>query len=935
MKKTFLRHAVTLRVAFVLALLSIGQCTRPQEDHEGDDDAVEVESPPSAPLRHRPPAVLDYGPCESIRGDGEDGALHCVFDHERRFRVWLDDQRVAGIEDVRVSADGHRLAIGAIDAEDIPGFGVEFTLPEGTSMIEVALPSVDEVWRQAARANSCQGCHDGSTEAWDQAASFIERIQTSDLEGDWEQQLGEIDDSLAREGRPELRVQLHTAVAHHLTREHRFEDALELLQRVAPLERSAPRLAAYLDYNRGALNWRWGRSADALRDLRAASLHALRSDERIIGVVSLPMYAEVLAEQGYVDAALKWSQIGLGLVREIGDACDVASTLRTVGWMHLLLRQQGWSHLDPEPMLRESLDSSSSGGTCDRPESTGGARLSLARLALWDGDPHQALRLSSRANREPMTPGERVHALDVEVASRSVLGQSSPLVDRALRRLKDAALEAGTPEASWQLAMRRGQVLERRGQLEHAIVAYREAEDYLDSIARLAGIGVGRSASGTLHRESSERLVDVLRRIDRTTDAQCVARQAEARRIQAVSLLPSLPPEQRKDLHERRNALRIEQARLEALLQAHRDAPTSERATARGRVVEQRRRLRHETDELIGELGRSVGRPACDELHQPEPGELILGLFPHKEGWLLFAHDNEKTTAHALALEELDLMNARPRLSELLLRPVSDHLRQANRVRVHAVGQAQRIDFAMLPMPSPWEREPLITHMPVVYGIDVATSRPVERQGGMKPRKAVLLADPTGSLPDAQDEIVAATWALWWMGWSVDAIARNDTRSYEVQERIAGATLFHYAGHAEHGNRRGSNWWPPYPGGTAGWPASLRLADEDRLAAPEVLTRAGHMPPKVILSGCQTGALDTSSTGMNLAVAFLLAGSDEVIAATDDVPDARARDVIRAVYEELAASDATSRSLAKALAGAQRRFIGSGEPEAHYRVWVR
>ncbi len=929
------RHIGTPQIAVVLALLCVGQCTEPREDRDNDDRAARLGPPFVAPVHPRLPAVVDYGPCESVRGDADDDGIRCIFDHEQRFRIWLDPPQVGGLDDIRVLADGQRLPVHTIEAESIPGLGVEMRLPRGSSVVEVGLPSVDQPWRLAVREKACEGCHAGPTQSLDRLARFNDRIRASGLEDGWEQRLQDVDDSLTREGWAEQRVGLHAVIAHRLTREHRFDQALSILERTAALGRAAPSLAAYVGYTRGSLNWRWGRAADALRDLRTASLHAQRSNERIIGMAAMPMYAESLAEQGYVDAALKWSQIGLRLVRENGDACDVASTLRTVGWMHLLLRQQGWSYLDPEPMLRESLDASTPGGACARAEATGGARLSLARLALWDGDPRQALRLSTHTRREPMTPGERVHALDVEVASRSLLDHSPHLVDQALRQLEEAALEAGTPEASWQLALRSGQVLERRGQLADAIAAYREAEDHLDFIARLSGIGVGRSASGAVHRESSERLVDALRRADRTTDAQCVARQAEARRIQAVSLLPSLPVEQRTALMHRRDALRIEQARLEALLRAHRDAPASERATAKDRVVKQRRRLRRDTDELIGELGRSVGRPACDELHQPEPGELMLELFSHGEGWLLFAHDSEATTAHALALEDLDLVNARTRLSELLLHPVVDHLRRASTLRVHATGQAQRIDFGMLPMPSPWENDPLITHMTVVYGIDVAASRPAAQRGGAQPPKAVLLADPTGSLPDAHDEIVAAALALGWRGWSVDAIARDDARSYQVQERIADATLFHYAGHAEHGNHSAPRWWPPYPGGTTGWPASLRLADEDRLSATEILTRAGRMPPKVILSGCQTGALDTSSTGMSLAVAFLLAGSQEVIAATNDVPDNRAREVIRAVYEEWAASDATSWSLADALAGAQRSIIGDGQHGDLYRVWVR
>lgn len=909
-------------------LCSLAGCMAPAD---GDDPSAAVVSSPSAsqgPQAPRVPAVVDYGPCISMQGGAPPAPPRCVFTPGAPLRLWVEPER---LDDIEVFVDGRRVATHPLAPVDDASRGLGVRLGEAASRIEVGFREQPQRWALSLRALSCAECHDGGDEARALVEGLGARMFDPQARGDWRDDLPRVLEQLGGMGASEDRVALVNAAMFALAQEHRFDAADEVRALAGPAASTAPRLAAVLAQASGVLDWRRGRYDDALTSFRAASLHAVRTSELDIGLAALPMYAELLGEQGYTQAASRWSQVALEQARAHGDACDVAATLRTTAWAHLRLRQQAWSSRDPAPMLEEALAIYGPGGECPRPDRTGGARSSLALLQLQRGMPAEALAILRETATSRMTPGERVLASDVELRARLALGQDRARIAQALQRLRRAVEDTDTTDARWHLALREGQVSEARGEHDAAIEAYREAEGHVDGLAQLAAFGVGRSTVGVFHRESNERLVDALRAQGRTPEALCVARQGEARRIQAASLPPLLPEEERVRLERRVDALRSAQAELEELLVKEREAPVQALADARAMVARQRRTLETETDEILRDVGRRARPPSCDELHPPAPGELLLGLFPRGDGWLLFAQDEVETTAHAVELRELDLVAARARLAELLLRPVAEQLRRARRLRVHAVGQAQRIDVELLP----WEGKPLVARMPVAWGVDVVAPKTAEEGPGDGEPRAVLLADPTGSLPEAETEVREATELLVRMGWHVEEIAREDARPHVLQERMATAVLLHYAGHAEHDELLDPGWWPPYPGGTPSWPASLRLFGGSRLAAHEILVRSGQVPRKVILSGCRTGAIDASASGTSLAVAFLVAGAEEVLATAEVTRDADARSVVRGVYAELEQEGGARWSLVDALARVRAQRSAVGVADGGYRVWVR
>jgi CHAT domain-containing protein len=108
-----------------------------------------------------------------------------------------------------------------------------------------------------------------------------------------------------------------------------------------------------------------------------------------------------------------------------------------------------------------------------------------------------------------------------------------------------------------------------------------------------------------------------------------------------------------------------------------------------------------------------------------------------------------------------------------------------------------------------------------------------------------------------------------------------------VRAALPSAALLHYAGH---GRREG----------VSGWGSVLALAGDVSFGIGDVLALPSA-PATVVLSGCETGASDPHALagGMNLARAFLLAGTDAVIAASDVIDDAVAAEVSANLYHDL------------------------------------
>ena len=294
------------------------------------------------------------------------------------------------------------------------------------------------------------------------------------------------------------------------------------------------------------------------------------------------------------------------------------------------------------------------------------------------------------------------------------------------------------------------------------------------------------------------------------------------------------------------------------------------------------RRLEHDLDRAVVGLGDLGGQAAS--LVPPGEGEVILAYHRLSNGgWAGFAAHGRDVEVSRFPMRAEP--PADPRMqAKLLLAPFQQVIEQAGRVRVLSYGSLRAVDFEGLP----FNGEPLFTRRLVVYSLDLPR-RPIPPSAPAGKPAALLVSNPEtdrGYLPAAAEEAKAVQRAIqswrpaWALGWLHDEKAKSKT----VSDRLPGVDLFHFAGHGDFA-------------GLGGWDSALPLADGSRLTLGDILTLR-RVPKWVVLSACDAGHSSDQAPGegIGLANAFLLAGSQEVIASTRTVDDVTALLLVSELY---------------------------------------
>lgn len=675
----------------------------------------------------------------------------------------------------------------------------------------------------------------------------------------------------------------------------------------------------------GMVQWWQGRFYDAASSLREGVLFALELGDQGLLEEALPLYAAVLAELGFVDAAAVWGRHALALDAadpQLFDCAERAKLHSTVGWVGFMQIVQGDEPLtDVRDLLEQSLRVVRA-ESCLQPDIVPGISLTLALLDLHHDDPAAALERLDAFDHQLATSDEQMRLMDARVQALIALERWDAAAD-ALGRLGGAVARNKTAEAHWRYALRTGEFLAQRGDLEAAVEQYREAEDVAQELMELAAIGVGRETAAVLHAQSTESLVSLLLELERPEEAFCAAREAQARRIHAVGTPLG-------------DSARAEVARVSAEYVEERrrlDEAIARADTSSGREEERLLALLERNEQRLATLAnqlmreRSTWWPSCDDLVPREAGELLLGLYPMGDGWITFVQDERGVEARRIARQPRHELLTDPRLGQELLGPLDAQLEDARFVRVVAGGSAQDIDVHLLE----WEGKRLIERRPVVYGAELPLLH--GPRATREPRRALLVADPTDTLRAAWGEVTTVSEALHGLGWDVGhGPLQHEADRERMRRELAGSDLFYYAGHAEHEDDRPQGLpLPPYAGGTRASPARLKLASETLLEIQDILTLTS-VPRHVVLNGCQTGVPSGVGQGMSLALAFLVAGAEEVVATLDAERDELGLAMGEGLAFELASSGS---GLADALQRAQAKRLGRGEPVGRYRVWVR
>jgi len=784
---------------------------------------------PSAPA---PPLAVEYAGCEAVLVPGP----LCVLHESRELKLWVGAPPEAGVQ---IRAGGRRIDAAGKPVREGQLFTLELPTTATSVAVLVAAAKGRASWSLAVAPHDSRESRGPPVELARQQASH-------DL-------LREVADKAIR-----VRADLQ---ARRLEEARATLDGLHLSSR-------APAEARYLaSHSRTLLARKEGDYRTALAEIEKALETAERVDLRRYHWLAEEELAMLLLEVGRFHESAELFE-RLRRASQAGNACEEAQLLNNQAWSVLLAREAGEAFPDPTDVLARALKTY---GTCKgvKPEDTANVELNLA-LAHWQaGLLAQAQDSLARAHQiEPRPPLSHLLWWG-DLDARLALGEGRPAA--ALSRfdsLEKLAEEAGSPEGRLRAAVGKARSHLSLRNKDAALKTLGRAEAMLDEQSLQVPVHEGRDLFMATRQAVVSLHVELLLEQGHNSLALDVARHARSRllrQVEHVDRLANLTAEGRAQWegrlteYHRRHAVLEEHAREDWRLPA--DQLRQVRA-ARKREMESVEELLDQALLVLGAPGDPLGeRPPA-----PRPGELILSYHPLPHGWVGFAADGKRVTAHPFELppEVLSLEE----LARLLLLPFQDSIRHARRLRILASGPLQRIDFHALP----FDGDVVLAGRPVVYGLDLPVSAGPARSPG---RHALVVADPRSDLPGALAEgrTVAEVLASGSRPWITEEVEGGRATAAAVRGRLAGPDLLHYAGHGTFS-------------GVGGWESGLLLAGETELTLGDFLALE-RVPAWVVLSGCDTGrsSAETPVEGLGLAHAFLLAGSRAVVASTRPAAD--------------------------------------------------
>jgi hypothetical protein len=554
------------------------------------------------------------------------------------------------------------------------------------------------------------------------------------------------------------------------------------------------------------------------------------------------------------------------------------------GWSLLRARDAGEEAKDPTPLLKQA-QAEFDKNEC-RPQQRLNSRLNLVfayqQAERWQ-DARRELDQVASIKAEPDLI-QRLWWDDLE--ARTAIAEGHP--ERALRFYEQLARKAETarsPESHLQASLGLARARIALGQRRAALEALADANGQIDRQSWYIPPHEGRDTYLAQREEASRLYLQLLLDQRDKQGALDFARRDRSRLLRQFAVrdrLTELGPKKQQEWSEL--LFTYQKLREDLDRQAAEEWQLAEDARQSSQVSRTRQldETRKALDRMLTSLNLTPsGNEKESRLSPPKKGEVLLIYHPLPQGlWAGFAATERGIEVAPRFRLPKDLTDE-SKLSRLLLKPFRSSIEASERVRVLPYGPLRAVDFHALPFGGK-SGAPLVAHHVVVYSLDV--SAPATPAG----RRAVVVANPLnrsyGFLPAAREEAkeVAAAVQAW--GWEVTKLEGPKAGAEAVRKTISAAGLFHYAGHGIFA-------------GFGGWDSELPLARESSLTLGQVLTLR-PAPVRVVLSSCDVGRSsgEAPGEGIGLANAFLLAGSQEVIAATRPVNDHFARELMHELY---------------------------------------
>lgn len=686
-------------------------------------------------------------------------------------------------------------------------------------------------------------------------------------------------------------------------RARRYEEARRALAEIEGSLGAYPEGRARLPLYRAQIAWETGDARAALRDLGVAITSADRVGATAIGRAARQVQGMVACTAGSARACVAALRRSVEELDAAGDApaCERAEVLLSLGFAEVEAAE-ATGEIDAarlEGPTRRGLALLE--GQCPDAYMRSVAHQHLALAAVTLGNVAEARAQMTKARALVSSPRlsdalewELLDGRIAELERRPAVAAAS--FDRALALARIGARRS----EEWRALVGLGRVLEGAGRADAALLRYREAEGVLDALVEAVPFGEGRAGAAADGSESSRRAAGLLATRGALDEAVGMIRAARARAARSLAVASSVDALD-ADARARWDRAVADYRAARAAIDDDAASDWKRPGVSLPLVLEARRaalaELRSALERAIAALpsaGRS-GAPA--PIAESDTLLVLARLGPRRDAYVIAGR---RGALHAHLVKPFSSGDPGSVLSASIVEPVASTLSGASRVVVVSDDALAWVDVHALLL----SRVPLVATTPVVYSLGLpARAAPSGATGA-----SVVIADPTADLPSARAEGATVARALATRGEVRTFVARESTAA-NVKPALEGAGLLHYAGHGVLAGREGSESRLPLAGGSA-------------LAIGDVITMR-RAPRFVVLSGCEAGGPVTAGEGgVGMAQAFLVAGSDLVVAPVRVVDDTTAGALASSLHGEV--DGGASHDLASALARAQAEAARRG-----------
>jgi len=672
-----------------------------------------------------------------------------------------------------------------------------------------------------------------------------------------------------------------------------------------------------------------GQLAEATGDYRSA-LEQLRRADELAKRLDVPKYridAEQVQARVYQDIG-RWreaSKLFKGLLADLSrdssrSPCEVGDLLTNTGWSWLMEHEAGQDAQDPT-LLLERAHAEFEKNQCQASKRFN-AHLNLALAYQQKGRWLEARRELDRARALGSDPklADRLWQDDLEARAAINEGHAGLALSLYEKLRKESEL-AASPSGILGAWLGRSKAHLALGQRQQAIDALAQADAQIEAQSRHIPFHEGRDTFVAYQEAATRRYLDLLLEDRQRQRAFDRARRSRSRLLHQLAVSDRLSQLSDDDQKKRLGLLATYRALRGAV---ERDAAMRWQlaVSEKERALEAEVALLEKAREALDGALDILPNAGEDKLSLPAPDEVILAYHPLPgPRWAGFA-----ATVRGIEVATFDLADPLPTnpadLSRLLLKcspAFQSAIANSRRVRVLPYGALRSVDFHALPFAG--DRPLLATHL-VAYSLDLpvhASPRPLSGRP-----VALIVSNPTSDLRTAEDEgkTVAAAIRRWPAKWKLELLSGRAARSDQVFKTLSGSSFFHYAGHGTFG-------------GFAGWNSELPLANRSRLTLSDVLSLP-RTPDWIVLSACDAAhtSEEAPGEGVGLANAFLLAGSQGVVAARQLVSDRSANELMHELYGQWRSGEDLQHQLRRAQLACRRRDPSPQAAWASFRLLV-